>query len=128
MLSTQCSSCKSPKFLNSDGSCAEKCSVPLFGLASSAKCEEVCPAKYFTDTVTRLCVACYSTCKSCSSGLETGCIECEVSYVLQSGVCVLKCGVDHYFDVVNNYCKSKMHSNTFTELYFLRVCYQLLKM
>jgi proprotein convertase subtilisin/kexin type 5 len=71
-------------------------------LTLTATCSVTCPSKYFPDSITKTCVACHSTCLSCSGSLASNCLTCDVSGTQQlfldavKNTCNLTCSLNYY--------------------------------
>ncbi|CAH6883331.1 Fras1 [Phodopus roborovskii] len=93
---TLCRSCDSQ---GSCTSCREPSKVLLFG-----ECQyESCAPQYYLDISTKTCRECDWSCNACSGPLRTDCLQCMDGYVLQDGVCMEQCSVEHYRD--SGFCK-----------------------
>ena len=106
MLSTQCTSCSSGKFLTSSSTCSATCTSPQYADSTTNTCVSTCPTNYYKDTATQTCVTtcsdnyykntadytCYSTCPSSYYGnpLTGFCVSaCPAGYYASGGLCLL---------------------------------------
>lgn len=61
----------------------------------TAACVEICPPRFFADTVSKSCISCFTDCDRCTSG--NTCLQCKSGLFLQSGpigadsVCLPEC-------------------------------------
>ena len=81
-------------------SCKNNLAIPSG--SSSGVC--TCGDGMFLDLVAGMCLACSSTCKTCSGPASTQCLQCSSGATLSSGSCI--CNVGLYFDQHTAECLS----------------------
>ena len=89
-----CKSCNSPNYLQST--------------LSASACLTTCPDGYYPDTISRDCLACDTTCLTCSSSGSTYCLTCKKNSYLKSlpapSSCISTCLDGKYLDSVSSEC------------------------
>ena len=90
ILSTNCLSCNSGKYLLQANNSCVTCDVD----------------GYYADTLTGHCLRCDMSCKTCSGALNTNCLSCNSGkYLLQANKTCVSCDVDGYYaDTMTGNC------------------------
>ena len=89
---TNCLTCGTGKYLLSVNNSCVSCNVD----------------GYYIDTVAQACVACDSSCKTCSGAATTNCLSCDTGkYLLASNSSCVSCNANGYYqDTSTQTCKS----------------------
>lgn len=105
-----CSPCHSYCSLCTGGtnSNCSACSGNNFYIPDLTKCDLLCPSPgYHTDSVSKTCIKCNSSCYNCNGGLATNCTECAGStYLTTTNTCVSTCPASFFPSVNPNVCSS----------------------
>ena len=97
--SSDCQECLGPT-LNECTSCRNNLAIPSG--SSTGVC--TCGDGMFLDSAAGMCLACSSTCKTCSGPASTQCLQCSGGATLSSGSCTCNNGL--YFDPNSGKCLS----------------------
>jgi len=70
-----------------------------------------CGNHFYSDKFLKECKACDETCLTCTDGLATSCIKCNVDHYRKDKLCVKDCDIYFFHDAINcipchNSCKT----------------------
>lgn len=93
--------------------CQANCTYPYFAFKGTGKCEQTCPATFYSYTVnsTSQCLSCPTGCSAC---IATNCSSCLSGYIFVSKyrTCSKKCSVNQAF-FLSKGCVSSCPGGTF---------------
>lgn len=107
-VSTNCTSCNYPYFLNPNTNvCEKKCSDDLWGNINERTCDKSCKSNEYQEKADQTCRPCDSNCNTCSDSPKT-CTSCSVSSETFLNkidkICVKNCPLNFWRDYTLREC------------------------
>ena len=102
-----CASCDPSKYFF-DKICYSRCPIGYYGVNDTMTCNNTCPNSTFAYDGSNTCCPC-NNCDKCNGFQINECTVCSSNQYLEEGKCVSTCSPDHFINIGNLSCDSKIY-------------------